>query len=160
MRQPGTEFIRHRIHRESAAELLLRLIKSVRHYIFRVTVTELVTGEPSGARHEMENVVAAVMGCVAAPPESEFWLKPPFGEVSVQFVTPCVFQKMDVRPPSGTDAGTAQISTLGGTVESVEGVIVVVVVVADDFGFFTCWRMTGSGDRKSVVWGKSVDLGG
>src|SRR3989344_3426308 len=131
MRQPGTEAVRHRIHREGAAKLLLRLIKSIRHYIFRITVTELVTGEPSGARQEMENVVAAVMGCVAAPPESEFWLKPPLGEVSVQFVTPWVFQKMDVRPPSGTEAGTAQISTFGGT----SGVAVAAVVVGAGGGF-------------------------
>src|SRR3989338_3299705 len=152
MREPYTETFRYRIHREGAAELLLRFLKCVRHYIFRFTVTKPVTGEPSGARHEIEKVVAAVMGCVAAPPESEFWLKPPFGDVSVQFVTPWVFQKMDVRPQSGTDAGTAQISTLGGTVESIEGVIVVVVVVADDFGFFTCWRMTGSGDGGVPTW--------
>src|SRR3990167_5866950 len=142
MRQPGTEFIRHRIHRESAAELLLRLIKSIRHYIFRFTVTEPVTGEPSGARHEMENVVAAVIGCVAAPPESEFWLKPPFGEVSVQFVTPCVFQKIDVRPPSGTEAGTAQISTFAGTVGVVVAAVVVAVFAA---GFLVCWSVTAGG---------------
>lgn len=66
--------------------------------------------------HEMVNVVALVSGTVAAPPESELWLKLPSGEVSVHCVTPCVFQKMEVRVASGTDAGTAQICTTDGTV--------------------------------------------
>ena len=53
-------------------------------------------------------------------------------------MTPWVFQKMDVRPPRGTDAGTAQMSTLGGTA----GVVVAVVVAVVTFGFGVCWRTT------------------
>ena len=59
-------------------------------------------------------VVACVIGTVAAPPERDVWLKLPSGEVSVQFVTFSVFQKIVVRAPKGTVAGTAQISTRGG----------------------------------------------
>ena len=55
-------------------------------------------------------VVGPVSGTVAAPPESEFWLKLPSADFSVQAFMPCVFQKMDVRAPSRTEAGTAQIS--------------------------------------------------
>ena len=121
-------------------------------YIFKFTVTEFVTGEPSGAKHEMENVVAAVIGCVAAPPESEFWLKPPFGDVSVQFVTPWVFQKTDVRPPRGTDAGTAQISTLGLTPEVVLVAAVVVTTTGFSFGLGVCWRTTAGAGGGVPTW--------
>ncbi len=80
-------------------------------------------------------VVAPVSGTVAAPPESELWLKLPSGEVSVQLVTPCVFQKIDVRVASGTDAGTAQIYTWGLTV----GVVVAAGLVTAGAGTgFVC----------------------
>ena len=68
----------------------------------------------------MVNVVAAVIGTVAAPPERVECEKLPSGDVSVQFVTPCVFQNIDAREPSGTLAGTAQISAFGGTFDDVE----------------------------------------
>ena len=42
------------------------------HYIFKFTVTESVTSESSTARHEIVNVVAAVIACVAEPPDKEF----------------------------------------------------------------------------------------
>ena len=64
---------------------------------------------------EMVNVVAPVSATVEAPPEREFCEKLPSGEDSKQFVTPCEFQNIEVREPSGTDAGTAHISTFGGT---------------------------------------------
>ena len=61
----------------------------------------------------------------------------------MQFVTPWVFQKMDVRPPIGTDAGTAQISTFGG----IAGVVLVATVAgaAVVFGFLVCWSVTAGG---------------
>lgn len=62
------------------------------------------------------NVVAPESGTVAAPPESESSLKLPSGEVIEQVETPLVFQNTDVRVPSDTLSGTAQISTCGGTV--------------------------------------------
>ena len=62
----------------------------------------------------MVNVVGPVSGTVAAPPESEVWVKLPSGDVSVQLVTFSVFQKISARAPSGTVDGTAQISTRGG----------------------------------------------
>ena len=46
-------------------------------------------------------------------------MKLPSGEVSVHETTPTAFQKTVVRAPTGTLAGTAQMSTLGGTVEPV-----------------------------------------
>lgn len=104
-------------------------------YIFKFTVTAPFTVEPSGTTQEMVNVVAAVIGCVAAPPESEFWLKPPLADVSVQLTTPCVFQKIEVRPPSATDAGTAQMSTLGVPVTTTAGVV---VAAGAGFGFVVC----------------------
>ncbi len=63
---------------------------------------------------EMLKVVGSVKGTVAAPPESDDWLKLPSGEVSLHSVTFSVFQKMVVREPSGTEGGTAQMSTRAG----------------------------------------------
>jgi len=94
-----------------------------------------VIGLPFGSTHEIVNVVAPVKGTVAAAPEREDSLKLPSGEVSVQLVTPCVFQKTEVRAPSGTDEGTAQITACAGTVGAVD---VATVVVAIDFGGFCC----------------------
>src|SRR3569832_320797 len=71
---------------------------------------------PSGARHEIVKVVAVVIGTVEAPPESDVCEKLPSGDVSVHSLTPCVFQKIDVREPRFTFAGTAQMSTFGSTV--------------------------------------------
>lgn len=70
----------------------------------------------------MVNTVAPVIGTVAAPPESVFSEKLPSGLFMVHDVTPFVFQKIEVRAPSGTVAGTAQISTSGGTVGGVDAV--------------------------------------
>ena len=80
----------------------------------------MVTCEPSGARHEIVNVVAPVIGTVEAPPDSEFWLKLPSGDVSVQLVTPWLFQKTDVRASSGTETGAAQIFACGVIVGAVD----------------------------------------
>src|ERR1700722_3186169 len=71
-------------------------------------------------------VVAPVSGTVEAAPESELSEKLPSGDVSVQLVTPCACQKTDVRAPSGTSEGTAQISACAGTVE-VAAVVVAAV---------------------------------
>src|SRR3989344_3782276 len=109
--------------------------------IFKFTTTEFVISEPSGALHVMVKVVAAVIGTVAAPPESEDWLKLPSGEDSTQLVTPCVFQKMDVRPPSGTEAGTAQMSALGGTTGAAGAGAVVVATTG--LGVGVVGRTTG-----------------
>ena len=79
---------------------------------------------------DIVNVVAPVSATVEAPPLSEFCEKLPSGDVSVQFVTPCELQNTEVRETSGTDAGTAQMFTFGGTT----GVVVVATVVA--FAFF------------------------
>ena len=96
---------------------------------------------PLSSRHEMVKVVAPVMGTVEAAPASEFCEKLPSGEVSVQLAAPCVFQKIEVRAPSGTAEGTAHISTCAGTVE----VAVVAVVVATGFGL-------GAGGVDGVCW--------
>ena len=58
----------------------------------------------------MLNVVAPESGTVDAPPERLVSLKLPSGLVIVHDTTPLVFQKTEVREPSGTRAGTAQIS--------------------------------------------------
>ncbi len=79
----------------------------------------------------MVYVVAPESGTVAAPPLSEFWVKLPSGEVSWHEVTPLALQKTVVRAPSGTAAGTAQISALGSTYGPLE---VAAVVVAAGFG--------------------------
>ena len=97
-----------------------------------------MTGLPSGVRHEMVKVVAPVIGTVEAPPESEFWLKLPSGDVSVHEETPLVFQKIDVRAPRGTDSGTAQMSTSGGTV----GAAGAAADVEVPFGSDICWTTT------------------
>ena len=99
--------------------------------MLRFTVTVFCISVPSDTLQTMVKVVACVMGTVAAPPESEFWLKLPTEDVSTQLNTPCVFQKIEVRPPRGTEAGTAQISALGVTL----GVEVAGVVVAAGAGF-------------------------
>ena len=41
-------------------------------YIDKFTITEPCTFVPSDTSHSMVNVVAAVMGTVAAPPERDF----------------------------------------------------------------------------------------
>ena len=74
---------------------------------------------------DIVNVVGPVSATVEAPPLSEFCEKLPSGDVMVQFVTPCELQNTEVREPSGTDAGTVQMFTFGGTV----GVVVVATVV-------------------------------
>lgn len=63
----------------------------------------------------MVKVVGPESGTVAAPPESEFSLKLPSGEVMEHEATPLAFQKIEVRVPSETFSGTAQISTRGWT---------------------------------------------
>ena len=73
----------------------------------------------------MVNVVAPESGTVEAPPETVFSLKLPSGLVIAHSSTPFVFQKIDVRAPSGTREGTAQISTSGSTVAAGGGVGVV-----------------------------------
>ena len=65
---------------------------------------------------DIVKVVAPVSATVEAPPESEFCEKLPSGEDTAQFVTPCEFQNIEVRDPSGTVAGTAQMLTFGVTV--------------------------------------------
>ena len=55
------------------------------------------------------NVVAAVIGTVAALPDRDVCEKLPSGDVSVQLTTPDEFQKIEVRCPIATVAGTAQI---------------------------------------------------
>ena len=96
--------------------------------------------EPSGARHDIVNVVAPVRATVEAPPEREFCEKLPSGDVSVQFVTPCELQNTEVREPSGMEAGTAQISTFGVTA----GVVLVAAGVVFA-GFGAVWVMTTLG---------------
>jgi hypothetical protein len=66
-----------------------------------------------------------VSGTVDAPPLRVVWVKLPSGDVSMQSVTPCVFQKIEVRAPSGTVVGDAQISTF-----AFSGCAVVVVAFA------------------------------
>ncbi len=85
-----------------------------------------------GAIHDIVNTVAAVSGTVDAPPLSEVCEKLPSGDVSMQSVTPCVFQKIDVRAPSGTVAGDADIST-----RAVVGATVGVAVAVPPTGVFT-----------------------
>ena len=91
------------------------------------------------------NVVAPVKGTVAAPPESACSSKLPSGEEMVQESTPLVFQKTEVRVPSGTLAGTAQISTSGVIADTVE-------VEDTGGGVFdrTCWTTTGEGGGVGV----------
>jgi len=105
---------------------------------------------PPGARHEIVKVVAAVIGTVEAPPESESCEKLPSGEVSVHEVTPCVFQKIDVRAPSETDGGTAQISAFGSTVGVVVAFFDVVFVVVAA-GLVTVIGVTTTGFALSLV---------
>lgn len=80
-------------------------------------------------RHEIVNVVEPVIATVEAPPERDFCEKLPSGLVSVQLVTPCVVQKIDVREPSGTVAGAAQIRTFGATLGTEEVATVVFGIV-------------------------------
>ena len=96
------------------------------------TVTKSVACAPSGPRHEIVKVVAPDNGTVAPPPESDVCEKLPSGDVSVQDTAFFDVQNTVVRVPSGTDAGTAQISACGGGYVIVE---VATVVVAT--GFFT-----------------------
>lgn len=93
--------------------------------------------------HEIENVVAPESGTVEAPPESAVSLKLPSGLVTRQLCTFFDFQKIEVREPTGTDAGTAQISTLpAGPVVVLVDVAAVVVAVR-----------TGTVDVARTVWG-------
>ena len=94
------------------------------------TVILLVIGVDVEVRHEMVNTVSAVIGTVEALPESDDWEKLPSGDVSVQLVTPVAFQKIEVRPPSDTEVGDAQICTTGGTYGVASGTGVVVVACA------------------------------
>ena len=77
----------------------------------------LVTTVPSGALHEIVKVLSRVNGRVEAFPESVLCEKLLSDDVSVQSRTPCELQKIEVREPSATLSGTAQISTPGGTSE-------------------------------------------
>ena len=63
------------------------------------------------------------MGTVAAPPESALSEKLPSGLVITHDDTPCVFQKMEVRAPMETLAGTAQMATLGSMVDTTGGAV-------------------------------------
>ena len=90
---------------------------------------------PSDTAHVIVNVVDSVIGTVAAPPASDLWLKLPSLAVSVQLTTPCALQKIEVRPPKGTDGGEAQISTFGGTV-GVDVEVATGVEVARGVGLF------------------------
>src|SRR3989338_7473886 len=67
----------------------------------------------------MKNVVGPVSGEDAELPEIVPALKVPSELESVQDAAPFVFQKMLVREPTATDAGTAQMSTFGGLVGTV-----------------------------------------
>mgnify|MGYP001557774413 CR=1 FL=1 len=95
-------------------------------YVDRFTVTDLLTGFPSGAVQEIVNVVVFVSATVEALPEGAVWEKAPSGDVIVQSFTPCEVQNTDAREPKGTEAGTAQISTFGGKT----GAVVVALDVA------------------------------
>ena len=89
---------------------------------------------PLGVRQEIVKTVAPLSGTVAPPPESEAWLKLPSGEVTVQEVTPLVFQNRVVREPRGTDVGTAQMLASGGMTGPLGVVVAVVVVAATTLG--------------------------
>jgi hypothetical protein len=67
-------------------------------------------------------VVGAASGTVDAPPFKDVCVKLPSGDVMMHSVTPCEFQNTDVRAPSGTVAGDAQISTFASG--SAAGVVV------------------------------------
>ena len=112
----------------------------------RFTSTSSAAELPLDVRHEIVNVVRPVIGTVAAPPESVFSKKFPTELVMVQEVTPCVFQKIEVRPPSGTLSGEAQISTFGRTIGETE------VAGGGDTGF--CGTMTARG--RIVTGGREV----
>ncbi len=79
----------------------------------RSTSAVSVSVVPAGVRHDMVNTVSPVIGTVAAPPDNVFSVKFPAELVMVHESTPCVFQNIEVLPPSGTRAGDAQISTFG-----------------------------------------------
>ena len=95
--------------------------------------------------HEMVYVVAPVSGTVAAAPESVDSEKLPSGDVSVQLATPCVFQKIDVREPSGTVAGTAQICTTGVPVGTGAAGVAAGGVDAGPCWSVTCGGVAGGG---------------
>ena len=67
----------------------------------------------------MKKNVEPVRGAEAELPETVSALKFPSELESVQEDAPFVFQKMLVREPTATDAGTAQMSTFGGLVGTV-----------------------------------------
>lgn len=87
----------------------------------------------------MVNTVSAVIGTVAALPESDDCEKLPSGDVSVQLATPVALQKIEVRAPSVTDDGDAQICTFGATYGSDTTGAVVVAACCESFtlGVFT-----------------------
>lgn len=111
------------------------------------TVTKSVAGFPSRPMHESENVVGPESGTVDAPPESVFSLKLPSGLVTVHDETFFVFQNTDVRDPIGTEAGTAQISTIPAgpprTAVVVDATVIVVVAVFLTTGVFTLVPVRG-----------------
>lgn len=84
---------------------------------------------------------------------SEVCVKLPSGEVSMQSDTPCVFQKIDVRAPSGTVVGVAQISTLAviGAVVVAFGGVVPPTVVLVTVVFVPCPIVIGAGVGFAVV---------
>ena len=103
-----------------------------------LTITESLTSFPFESLHEIVKVVASASGTVAAPPERDACEKLPSGELSVQLLTPCVVQKIDVRVSSGTDAGDAQMCTLDG----VAGVVVAAGDVCGAAAGFVCCNWT------------------
>lgn len=78
----------------------------------------------------MKKNVGPVSGDEAELPETVSALKFPSELDKEQDVTPFAFQKIDVREPTATDAGTAQISAFGGTEEA--------LLVAEVFTAFVC----------------------
>jgi len=88
----------------------------------------------------MVYVVAPESGTVAPPPESELCEKLPSGDVSEHVAAFFDVQKIVVRAPSGTDAGTAQISAeIGGDVGTGAATF---VVLAGCEGTFFCVSVT------------------
>lgn len=82
----------------------------------------------------MKKNVGAVSGAEAELPETVPALKFPSELEREQDDTPFAFQKIDVREPTATDAGTAQTSAFGGTEEAllVAEVFAALVCVADE----------------------------
>jgi len=64
---------------------------------------------------------------VDSRPDLVLPVKFPSGEVWVQEITPCEFQKMVVLEPRGTESGTAQIAAAGLMVGMATDVVAIVV---------------------------------